>query len=87
MITREPTPSGEPAPGRQESVVRLLEDLRCGRRDALDELFPLVYDELRELAHRQRVTRLRAGIAQTYDAAHAGASFQSPARPPGTLLG
>ena len=54
MITREPTPSGESAPGRQESVVRLLEDLRCGRRDALDELFPLVYDELRELAHRQR---------------------------------
>lgn len=28
--------------------------MRDGRRDALDKLFPLVYEELRELAHRQR---------------------------------
>jgi RNA polymerase sigma factor (TIGR02999 family) len=48
MISRDPDPSG--------SVERLLEDLRRGRREALDELFPLVYDELRELAHRQRAT-------------------------------
>jgi RNA polymerase sigma factor (TIGR02999 family) len=32
----------------------LLAAVRDGRRDALDELFPLVYEELRELAHRQR---------------------------------
>ncbi|HSM35376.1 MAG TPA: sigma-70 family RNA polymerase sigma factor [Longimicrobiales bacterium] len=37
-----------------ESVERLIADLREGRREALDELFPLVYQELRELAHRQR---------------------------------
>ena len=37
-----------------ETVARLLEDLRAGRRDALDELFPIIYRELRELAHRQR---------------------------------
>jgi RNA polymerase sigma factor (TIGR02999 family) len=35
-------------------VTRLLGDLRAGRREALNELFPLVYQELRELAHRQR---------------------------------
>jgi RNA polymerase sigma factor (TIGR02999 family) len=35
-------------------VARLLDDLRAGRREALDELFPLVYQELHELAHRQR---------------------------------
>jgi RNA polymerase sigma factor (TIGR02999 family) len=39
---------------RRESVSRLLGDLHAGRREALDELFPLVYNELRELAHRQR---------------------------------
>jgi RNA polymerase sigma factor (TIGR02999 family) len=39
---------------RRDSVVKLLEDLRDGRHEALDELFPLVYQELRELAHRQR---------------------------------
>src|SRR5262245_63189262 len=46
-------PADEPA-GRRESVARLLGDLRDGRRAALEELFPLVYEELRELAHRQR---------------------------------
>jgi RNA polymerase sigma factor (TIGR02999 family) len=50
-------PADEPedlAPARQDAVARLLGDLRDGRREALEELFPLVYDELRELAHRQR---------------------------------
>jgi len=46
MITR---------PGDKPShVARLLGDLRDGRREALGELFPLVYEELHELAHRQR---------------------------------
>jgi RNA polymerase sigma factor (TIGR02999 family) len=45
---------GDPTPPREQSVARLLTDAREGRRDALDELFPLVYQELRELAHRQR---------------------------------
>ena len=38
----------------QAVVSRLLADLQAGRRGAFDELFPLVYDELRQLAHRQR---------------------------------
>ena len=38
----------------QAVVTRLLADLQAGRREAFDELFPLVYDELRHLAHRQR---------------------------------
>lgn len=38
----------------QETVTRLLADLRGGKRTALNELFPLVYEELRALAHLQR---------------------------------
>jgi len=34
-----------------EEVTTLLLDARRGRREALDELFPLVYDELRRRAH------------------------------------
>ena len=36
------------------SVGRLLDELRGGNQAAFDELFPLVYDELRGLAGRQR---------------------------------
>ena len=43
-----------PPPSRDASVAQLLAAVREGRRDALDQLFPLVYEELRELAHRQR---------------------------------
>jgi RNA polymerase sigma factor (TIGR02999 family) len=39
----------EPQP---EEVTRLLRDWRNGNRDALDQLMPLVYDELRRLARR-----------------------------------
>ena len=38
----------------QETITRLLGELRKGNREAFDDLFPLVYDALRELAHRQR---------------------------------
>jgi RNA polymerase sigma factor (TIGR02999 family) len=37
-----------------EEVGRLLEALQRGDRTALDALFPLVYEELRAVAHRQR---------------------------------
>jgi RNA polymerase sigma factor (TIGR02999 family) len=40
----------------QDTVTRLLGELREGRREAFDELFPLLYEELRALAHRQRRT-------------------------------
>jgi RNA polymerase sigma factor (TIGR02999 family) len=38
----------------QQSVTRLLGELRSGNRQALDALFSLLYGELRELAGRQR---------------------------------
>ena len=50
-------PSGSPS-----DITALLDEVREGRTDALDELLPLVYDELRALAHRQR---LRQGAAET----------------------
>jgi RNA polymerase sigma factor (TIGR02999 family) len=39
---------------RTERVTGLLTDLRNGRQAALDELVPLVYEEMRAIAHRQR---------------------------------
>src|ERR687886_2953716 len=38
----------------QSTVTRLLGELRAGDRRAFAELLPLVYDELHQLAHRQR---------------------------------
>ncbi len=38
----------------RHTVTQLLGELRGGRRQAFDDLFPLVYEELRALAHRQR---------------------------------
>lgn len=38
----------------QESVARLLEALEAGDRTAFDDLFKLLYDELKEIAGRQR---------------------------------
>ena len=35
----------------------LLDELRSGRREALDQLIVVLYDELREIAHRHRVAR------------------------------
>jgi RNA polymerase sigma factor (TIGR02999 family) len=42
------------AESTQTTVTHLLRELTCGNRAALGELFPLVYDELRTLTHRQR---------------------------------
>lgn len=39
---------------KQKAVALLLEDLRDGKKDAVDELFAILYDELKELAGRQR---------------------------------
>jgi RNA polymerase sigma factor (TIGR02999 family) len=38
----------------QTTRATVLEKLRSGRREALDELTALLYDELREIAHRHR---------------------------------
>ena len=45
--------SGEPAACTSD-VSRVLDALAAGDRKALGALFPLVYDELSRLAHRQR---------------------------------
>jgi RNA polymerase sigma factor (TIGR02999 family) len=39
---------------QEQTVTRLLQELKSGDRRAFTELLPLVYDELHELAHRQR---------------------------------
>lgn len=46
---------------RQATVTRLLREASAGDREALDELFPLVYEELRALARGQR----RRGAGET----------------------
>lgn len=43
-------PSSAQLPGE---VTQLLRDLTHGGRDVVDQLFPLVYDELRAIAHRR----------------------------------
>lgn len=35
-----------------QEITRLLEDLQGGKKEALDKLLPIVYDELRRVAHR-----------------------------------
>lgn len=37
----------------RDDVTALLSELSAGRRDALDRLIPVVYEELREIAHRR----------------------------------
>lgn len=53
-IAETPQKASEATDERQETVSRLLGELRVGNRDALNELLPLVYDELHRLAHQQR---------------------------------
>jgi RNA polymerase sigma factor (TIGR02999 family) len=43
-----------------EEITRLLQAWRNGNRDALDKLMPIVYDELRQIAHRY-IRRQAAG--------------------------
>ncbi|MEM9552804.1 MAG: sigma-70 family RNA polymerase sigma factor [Acidobacteriota bacterium] len=49
MSDSPPAPDGS----TRRDVTRLLLDWRSGDRDALDQLMPLVYDELRGVARRQ----------------------------------
>jgi RNA polymerase sigma factor (TIGR02999 family) len=48
----------------------VLSELRSGKRDSLDRLLPLVYQELRAMAHRQLVARGRGGTLQTTALVH-----------------
>jgi len=53
-------PSSRPA-----DVTRLLQEWRSGRKDALDRLMPLVYDELHFIASRHRSRERSGGPLQT----------------------
>jgi RNA polymerase sigma factor (TIGR02999 family) len=44
----------QPNDSDQSKASVLIRELRRGNRDAFDELFPLVYEELRRVAHAQR---------------------------------
>ena len=51
---------------RADSVTELLARSRNGHADALDQLIPLVYDELRAIAHRQlRLERVAHTLSTT----------------------
>ncbi|MDB4892433.1 MAG: sigma factor, ECF-like family protein, partial [Gemmatimonadetes bacterium] len=53
------------------SPSEVLIELRSGTRLSLDRIMPLVYDELRLIAHRQRVARGGgAGTLQTTGLVH-----------------
>lgn len=45
---------GDPGETRTGTITNLLADFENGDRAALEALFPIVYDELRLIAHRQR---------------------------------
>jgi RNA polymerase sigma factor (TIGR02999 family) len=47
--------------GAQTTRIDVLTELRSGKRDSLDRLVPLVYQELRTIAHRQLRDRGRGG--------------------------
>ena len=51
-MTERSAPDEEPVPASSE-ITRLLVDLSNGRPEALDALIPLVYDDLRGIAHRK----------------------------------
>ena len=56
IMKQSSTPPDPPKMGDtdQETVTRLLQELRTGNRQAFSELLPRVYDELHELARMQR---------------------------------
>ena len=45
--------SPEPTPHGDREITELLLQLTAGRSEAMDRLFPLVYDQLRRIAHNQ----------------------------------
>ena len=54
----------------QDRVADLLEIFEGGDRDALDRLLPLVYDELRRIAHRELQRERRGHTLSTTDVVH-----------------
>lgn len=54
----------------QASITALLKEASDGHQEALDRLLPLVYDELRSIAHRQRQSRDRNATLNTTALVH-----------------
>jgi len=48
----------------------ILEDLRSGRREAIDRILPLVYEELRAIAHKRLAVRHAGGTLVTTGLVH-----------------
>ncbi|MEO7454665.1 MAG: ECF-type sigma factor [Gemmatimonadaceae bacterium] len=53
-MTESRQPARNEGSSHQDTVTRLLGELASGDREAFDRLVPLVYNELREVARRQR---------------------------------
>lgn len=51
--------------GDAASITNLLADLRAGRREAFDQILPLVYHELRHVARRELATRPNDSLSTT----------------------
>lgn len=75
-IARVPEPFSDPS-GRNgaetaDGAARtdVLTELRSGRHGALDQLIPLVYNELRAIAHRQLALRARGSTLSTTALVH-----------------
>jgi RNA polymerase sigma factor (TIGR02999 family) len=54
----------------RENITRLLVELSDGNRTIVDRLTPLVYDELRAIAHRQLLREARGRTLDTYGLVH-----------------
>ena len=54
-----------PAPPDPTSITELLADLRAGRREAFDQMLPLVYRELRVAARRELAVRPSDSLSTT----------------------
>jgi RNA polymerase sigma factor (TIGR02999 family) len=66
MITNEPAIDRSLAPRDDvTSVTGLLADLRAGRREAFDQILPLVYRELRGVARRELAVRPSDSLSTT----------------------
>lgn len=67
MVT---VPMGDGAVSDPQTITRLLERLRAGQSDAMNDLMPLVYDELRGIAHRELARRRPGATLQTSSLVH-----------------
>jgi RNA polymerase sigma factor (TIGR02999 family) len=66
MIDHEPAIDRPAVPDDQAtSITQLLADLRSGKREAFDQILPLVYDELRRAARRELAIRPSDSLSTT----------------------